>query len=168
MLSPLTKIARMVLKQRRKSKFSQRQLAAEVGCSQPYLAQVETGVRPISKNIAQKLEVVFKVKPGTYTQVVFRRGRPPRGAEARQALGQIRRATGKAPRALESVGPPKHPRADRVSGLEDPLWPIGIYLGEEAARQVRQLEALRPRRGSRPRVPVGDNGGPARITIGAS
>ena len=50
------------------------------------LAQVETGVRPISKKIAQKLEVIFKVKPGKYTQVVFRRGRPPRGAEARQAL----------------------------------------------------------------------------------
>ncbi len=82
MLSPLTKNARMVLKQRRKSKFSQRQLAAKVGCSQPYLAQVETGKRPISKRIAEKMEVVFGVKPGKYTWAV----RPPRGAEARQAL----------------------------------------------------------------------------------
>ena len=70
------------------------------------LAQVETGVRPISKRIAEKLEVVFKVKRGTYTRAVFPRGRPPRGAEASQALRQISRATGKAPRALESVGPP--------------------------------------------------------------
>ena len=144
MLSPLIKIARMVLRERRERKLSQRQLAAKVGCSQPYLAQVETGVRPISKKIAQKLEVVFGVKRGRYTQAVFRRGRPPRGAEAQQALRQIQQATGKAPRALESSGPPSFPRADRVSGLEDPLWPIGIYLGEEAARLVRQLEALRP------------------------
>jgi transcriptional regulator with XRE-family HTH domain len=133
MLSPLIKIARMVLRERRERKLSQRQLAAKVGCSQPYLAQVETGVRPISKKIAQKLEVVFGVKRGRYTQAVFRRGRPPRGAEAQQALRQIQQATGKAPRALESSGPPSFPRADRVSGLEDPLWPIGIYLGEEAA-----------------------------------
>ena len=89
------------------------------------LAQVETGVRPISKRIAEKLEVVFK--------------------EARQALRQIGRATGKAPRALESVGPPKHPRADRVFGLENQFWPMGPHLGEEAARKARQLEALRPR-----------------------
>ncbi|MDP2325811.1 MAG: helix-turn-helix transcriptional regulator [Gammaproteobacteria bacterium] len=135
----------MVLRKRRKSKFSQRQLAAKVGCSQPYLAQVETGVRPISKRIAEKLEVVFKVKRGTYTKAVFPRGRPPRGAEARQALRQIGLATGKAPRALESVGPPTHPRADRVFGLENQFWPIGPHLGAEAARQVRQLEALRPR-----------------------
>ena len=133
-----------MVRQRRERKLSQRQLAAEVGCSQPYLAQVETGVRPISKRIAEKLEVVFGVKPGRYTQAVFRRGRPPRGAEARQALRQISRAAGMAPRALEPVGPPRFPRADRVSGLENPLWPMAPHLGAEAARQVTQLEAQRP------------------------
>ncbi len=86
MLSPLIKIARMILRKRGERKLSQRQLAAEVGCSQPYLAQVETGVRPISRKIAEKLETVFKVKPGTYTQVFFRRGRPPSGAATRGAL----------------------------------------------------------------------------------
>ena len=76
MLSPLTRIARAVVRKRNSLRLSQRQVARLVGCSQSYLAQVETGRRPISRRVAERLESAFKVKAGTYTRAEFRRGRP--------------------------------------------------------------------------------------------
>ena len=76
MLSPLTRIARAVVRKRNSLRLSQRQVARLVGCSQSYLAQVETGRRPISRRMAERLESAFKVKAGTYTRAEFRRGRP--------------------------------------------------------------------------------------------
>ena len=140
----MVRIARAILKRRQVLKLSQRRVAAALGCSQPYLAQVETGRRPVSRRIAEKLESVFRVKRGSYTKVVFRRGRPAVSPSARQALCEIRRAQGAAPRALPLLGVPQHPRPDCASGLENPLWPIAIHLGEQAAREVRDLEKLRP------------------------
>ena len=64
-------------------------------------------------------------------------------------MRQISQATGNAPRALESVGPPRFPRADRVGGPDDPFWKM--------APQVLVLVS-----------PVGDNGGPAMSIIGAT
>ena len=144
MLPPMFRIARAILKRRRTLKLSQRRVAASVGCSQPYLAQVETGRRPVSRKIAERLESVFRVKPGSYTNVVFRRGRPALSKGARGALREIRRARGAALRSFPQLGPPKHARPDRASGLENPLWPIAIHLGEEAGQEVRRLEKLRP------------------------
>ena len=144
MLPPLIRIARAILKRRQALKLSQRQVARAIGCSQPYLAQVETGRRPVSRRIAEALESVFRVKPGCYTKVVFRRGRPALSPDARRALREIRRAQGAAPRTLPLLGDPLHPRADLASGLDNPLWPIAIHLGEQAAQEVKNLEKLRP------------------------
>ena len=140
----MIRIARAIVKRRRHLKLSQRRVAAAVGCSQPYLAQVETGRRPISRRIAERLESVFKVKRGSYTRVVFRRGRPALPQSTRRALREIRRAQGADPRPFPPLGEPSHPRSDRASGLENPLWPIAIHLGEQAAREVKALEQLRP------------------------
>ena len=98
----------------------------------------------MSRKIAERLESVFKVKPGSYTNVVFRRGRPTLSPTARRVLREIRRAKGAAPRALPFLGAPQYPRADRASGLDNPLWPIAIHLGGQAAQEVRNLEKLRP------------------------
>ena len=144
MLPPMIRIARAIQKRRQTLKLSQRRVAAALGCSQPYLAQVETGRRPVSRKIAEKLESVFRVKPGSYTNVTFRRGRPALSPNARRALREIRRAQGAAPRALPLLGEPPHPRPDRASGLDNPLWPIAIHLGAQAAQEVRNLEKLRP------------------------
>ena len=144
MLPPMIRIARAILKRRQALKLSQRKVAAALGCSQPYVAQVETGRRPVSRRIAEKLESVFRVKPGSYTKVTFRRGRPALGKSARRALREIRRAQGSAPRPFPQLGRPQHPRPDRASGLGNPLWPIAIHLGEKAAREVKSLEQLRP------------------------
>ena len=64
MLSPLTLIARKVLKRRRSLGFTQTRVAELVGCSQAYLAQVETGVRPISRRCALWDFVRYHVVPG--------------------------------------------------------------------------------------------------------
>ena len=144
MLPPMIRIARAIVKRRQALKLSQRRVAAAVGCSQPYLAQVETGRRPVSRRIGAKLESFFRVKRGSYTGVVFRRGRPALAKGARRALREIRRAQGSAPRPFPQLGQPEHPRSDRASGLENPLWPMGIHLGEKAAGEVRALEQLRP------------------------
>ena len=144
MLSPMIRIARAIVKRRQVLKLSQRRVAAALGCSQPYLAQVETGRRPVSRKIAERLESVFRVKAGCYTNVTFRRGRPSLGKVARRALREIRRAKGADPRPFPKLGLPHHPRPDRASGLENPLWPMAIHLGEKAAREVKSLEQLRP------------------------
>ena len=91
MLPPMIRIARAIKKRRQALKLSQRRVAATLGCSQPYLAQVETGCRPVSRRIAERLELVFRVKAGSYTNVIFRRGRPALGKMARRALRDIRR-----------------------------------------------------------------------------
>ena len=144
MLPPMIRIVRAILKRRQALKLSQRRVAAALGCSQPYLAQVETGRRPVSRKIAEKLESVFRVKAGSYTNVVFRRGRPALSPGARRALREIRRAQGAAPRELPLLGVPQYPRPDCAGGLANPLWPIAIHLGAQAAQEVRELEKLRP------------------------
>src|ERR1017187_8771454 len=140
MLPPLIRIARLIRKRRQLLRFSQRRVAGAVGCSQSYLAQVETGRRPVSRQFAERLECLFQVKPGSYTNgVTFRRGRPKLARETQRALREIRRARGTARRCLSHVGAPRCPRPDRAGGLENPLWPIAIHLGPEAGREVRRL-----------------------------
>lgn len=74
---PLSDIAMMVRKQRIDLGLSQRQVARSVNCSQSYIAQVEAGTRPISRNLAEQLEKLFKLRKGSYTKhAVFVRGRP--------------------------------------------------------------------------------------------
>ena len=87
MISPLARVA-VVLRQRRKSlRWSQRRVAKQVGCSQSYLAQVETGVRPVSRQLAEKLERLLGVSGGL-VGVAFLRGRPPLRVETRAVMRQ--------------------------------------------------------------------------------
>jgi transcriptional regulator with XRE-family HTH domain len=140
----MTIIVRAIVKRRRLLKLSQRRVARAVGCNQSYLAQVETGRRPISGRVAEKLESLLKVKPGSYSKAPVRRGRPPLSRETCRALREIRRARGAAPRSFPQLGRPRHPRPDRASGLKNQLWPIALHLGPEAAQEVNHLERMRP------------------------
>ena len=139
----MTRIVRAIVARRRSLKLSQRRVAGAVGCNQSYLAQVETGRRPISRRFAERLESVFQVEPGSYTGARFRRGRPPLDREARQALREIRRARGAAPRAFPQLGRPRHRRPDRAKGWKNPFWPVARYLGAQAVQEVQRLERLR-------------------------
>lgn len=144
MLSPLILIAGMARKQRLKLKMTQRAVARKVGCSQPYVAQVERGRRPISRALAEKLEMLFGVRKGAYTTARFFRGRPALSPQSRHVLKMMRMSQGAPVRVLSPGPPPRYPRSDRVAGLADPFDPIDAHLGEQAGKEVRELEALRP------------------------
>lgn len=145
MLSPLARIAALARKKRLQLKLSQRVLARKLGCSQPYIAQVETGRRPISRRFAERLETAFGVKPGSYTKVTFLRGRPALTEQSREALRLIRRASGQPAPPPRPMLKPRYPRPGRVSGLRNPFWPIPPHLGPEVADDIEELERLRHR-----------------------
>jgi len=142
MLSPRIKLVRKLLKARLKNRLSQRQVAARAGFSQPYLAQVESGIRPISKNAAHQLERIYGARAGTYTKGAGQRGRPAFSAETAAAMREF-------PRAIQQfwqkakVRIPTHQQPHQVKRADDPLWPMAIHLGPEAAEEVVRLEKLR-------------------------
>ena len=143
MQSVMVQIARAIRKRRRFLKLTQTGVAAMVGCSQAYLAQVETGRLPLSRRFAEKVEVFFGVRPGSYGHVSFRRGRPTVTRETSRALRHIRFAQGPAPRPFPALGTPRHPHRERARGLKDPLAAMGGHLGGEAGFEVESLELLR-------------------------
>lgn len=124
--------------------WTQRQVAQRLGCSQPYVAQVETGHRPVSRRIAEKLEEFFGVAAGTYTNANFVRGRPPLTEEARQVLRHLREALSEPLSIPLGRRAPRNPRSDLGKPREDALGPMGPFLGEKAGALVRRLELQRP------------------------
>ncbi len=117
MLSPLAQIAVLVRQKRKALGLSQRQVATQAGCSQSYLAQIETGVRPISLRLAVRLEKLFGMPVGRYQRAKFLRGRPRLTEASRAILQRIRRAGGRRPWQYLPMGKPRYPRPDRISGL---------------------------------------------------
>ena len=142
MLAPSWKAAKDIRNTRLRRGLSQHQLAAQAGFKQPYLAQIEKGVRSISLKFAIILERILEVKPGRFSRGCLRRGRQQLTPATRQALRQLRRGLRQfwAPARLTL---PKYPQPHRVHRLEDPLWPMSVHLGENAGKEVRQLELLR-------------------------
>lgn len=143
MLTPLMKIARDIRRIRCDRRISQRALAISVGCSQPYLVQIETGKRPVSQRIAQKLEVALGVSKGRFTKAVFVRGRPPLTQESRRILAQLRGAQGLPSSKHDYKNAPEFPRSSQKWKPENPFWPMALHLGEAAGLEVRQLEQQR-------------------------
>ncbi|MBT9583544.1 helix-turn-helix transcriptional regulator [bacterium] len=115
MLSPLTSMARAIRRARFKRKLTQSAVAKRsVGCGQSYVAQVEGGRCPCSRPIAEKLEMLLKVKRGTLTRFDFPRGRPRLNDKTRMALNCIREAVA------------DHPECDLPSSghrpVPGPVW----------------------------------------------
>ena len=135
-------MAHKIRRRRVQMKLSQRAVAKSVGCVQSYVAQVEGGRCPCSRRVAEKLELLFKVKRGTFTRFEFPRGRPRLQNSAKQILGQIRCAVKSQPDTdLAPIGrAPAYPRSNLVKPVENPFWPMGIHLGQRAADEVLRLE----------------------------
>ena len=76
MLSMQRKLAKRLISARMRRGLSQREVAVRAGFRQPYLAQVERGVRPISARALARLEDVYQVQFGKLSAGVGRRGRP--------------------------------------------------------------------------------------------
>ena len=144
MLAPFSLIANLIRFRRGGLGWTQRQVAQRLGCSQAYVAQVETGHRPVSRRIAEKLEELFGVAAGTYTNANFVRGRPPLTEEARQVLRHLREAVSEPLPMTLSGRAPRNPRSDLSKPREDALGPMGPLLGQKAGALVRRLEMQRP------------------------
>lgn len=142
MLSARIKLARMLLKARQKKNLSQRQVAARAGFAQPYLAQIESGIRPISRRAAHLLEDIYGVKTGQFSRGTGQRGRPALWTKTAEAMREFRRGSRQVWKVSE-VRIPKHQQPHQVRRSGDPLWPMSIHLGPQAGAEVRQLEKLR-------------------------
>jgi len=139
MLSPCQKVARDVRRVRLARELSQRQLGQLAGFAQPYLCQVEKGVRAISVKAARKLELALELKEGRFCK-------PLRNRESRKLWAATRAALrdfGRQIREFVKGEKPWVEQPHQCFSLENPLWPMGVHLGEEAAEEVRQLELLR-------------------------
>ncbi|MBN9414810.1 MAG: helix-turn-helix transcriptional regulator [Candidatus Eremiobacteraeota bacterium] len=142
MLSAQAKLARRLKKCRSKKDWSQREVAAQAGFSQSYLAQVEKGSRPISGRYLNKLENIYGVKFGKLWAGVGKRGRPAHTAMTKRALREFGRAI------CEFWGrgviqTPSHPQPHQEFRSDNPLWPMALHLGESAGAEVLELERLR-------------------------
>lgn len=147
MLSPFQKVARDIRRRRLAHGLSQRQLSNQAGFCQPYLAQVEKGVRPISIKAAEKLELALKLKPGRLSNRLRSRESRRLWKETREALRDFGRGIRQFVARGGSSEKPPHQQPHQCITLENPLWPMGVHLGEEAADEVRQLELLRQDQG---------------------
>lgn len=135
MLSPSMKIARSIRDIRVRRNLTQRQLAALVGCSQPYLAQIERGQRPVSQKFAGLLEEALKQKAGAFSGAPPRSGRRPLGP----GLDLLRLLRHRLEVEVDEV-PPEEPRVRRQWGMENTLASLGKEAGPEAAKEVARLE----------------------------
>ena len=134
-------VARRIRKRRMALGISRRSLGRSVGCSYAYLYQVETGLRPLSPELAPRVEAALRVRAGSL-RLDTRRGRPPLGPGTRRVLKALRGARGARAGAVAGRVP-AHPRPDWGKRDENPFWPMALHLGERAGQRVRQLEKVR-------------------------
>lgn len=139
MLSPFQKVARQIRRTRLDQNLSQRKLSELAGFQQPYLCQVETGVRTISFGAARKLELALGLQPGKFCKQLESKESRKLWAVTRAALREF----GRGIRTFVEGEKPRFEQCHQCFSLDNPLWPMGIHLGEEAAEEVGQLELLR-------------------------
>lgn len=141
MLSSQQKLAKRLIRLRVSKDLSQRDVAERAGFAQPYLAQVEGGVRPISARFLRQLEAIYSKKLSAQLwRVLGRRGRPRHTQNTRLALAEL---FGSSSAAAVKAGPPKYAQPHQVRRASDPLWPMALHLSSEARGEVELLEKLR-------------------------
>ena len=66
-LADVTKRSGVVLRGLRlRDVLTQAELARRLGCPQPWISQMESGIRPIGKKIAARLSKAFKTDPKVF------------------------------------------------------------------------------------------------------
>lgn len=140
MLSYQQKLAKRLIRMRLQCSLSQREAAMEAGFAQPYLVQIEKGIRPVSASALAKLERVYGKKVSRQLwKGIGRRGRRRFTVETRRALAEL----GASIREFCETEVPKHPQPHQVQRSSDPLWPMALHLSAEAREEVELLEKLR-------------------------
>lgn len=140
MISPMDKVAQALRARRKGEGWSQRGVAQGVGCSQPYLSQVERGRRPLSEKMALRLEEFLEC-PGLFTTAPFLKGRPPLtdiSREARRTLIQGAVTPVDLPPDLERK--PCHHQLHQKWGVEDRLSGLRAVYAEETGDMLERLE----------------------------
>lgn len=82
--SPLDSLGGFIAEQRRSAELSLRQLAAKAGVSNPYLSQIERGLRKPSAEVLQQLAKALRVSAESlYVRagILDEEDRPPTGVE---------------------------------------------------------------------------------------
>lgn len=136
----MDKVAQALRARRKAEGWSQRGLAQGVGCSQPYLSQVERGRRPLSEKMALRLEE-FLESPGLFTTAPFLKGRPPLtdiSRETRRTL--IRGAVTPSDLPPELGRKPRHQQLHQKWGVEDRLSGLTTVYSEETGDMLERLE----------------------------
>ena len=145
MLTPLDLLARRMRDARQYYGLTQRRLAAAVGCDQSYIAQVERNHRPPSPWLAQRLEELYELEPGTFTNSPFFRGRPRLSPESKLVKKELRLAVPLGTPFQHPPAKPRYPRNNVTYGLKNPFG--GIKAGTNLASDLCRLEGMRPHDG---------------------
>lgn len=135
----MEQVALTLRRRRRELRKTQKCVAEQVGCSQPYLSQVERGRRPLSEKMALRLELNLEI-PGLLTTAPFLKGRPRLTEVSRKTTKNLRQ--GAAP-VVETAPIDRKPRFHQLHqqwGVEDRLAGLGRVFGENAARLLEVLE----------------------------
>lgn len=120
--------------------MSQRELSSKAGFQQPYLAQGEKGVRPISLKAAERVETALMLKAGRISKFLRSKESRRLWEESRAALRDFGRGNRQ---FVEVATKPRIQQPHQRITLENLLWPMAVHLGAEAAEEVKQLELLR-------------------------
>ncbi|MFN8610406.1 MAG: helix-turn-helix transcriptional regulator [Vulcanimicrobiota bacterium] len=142
MLTPLDLLARAMREARKHHRLTQRQQAWRLGCNQSYIAQVERNHRPPSPWLAQRMEELYELQPGTFTDSTFFRGRPRLSAESKLVKRELRLATPLRQSFAFPLQRPRWPLANVTYGLENPF--AGIKPNTELDEHLKVVEMLRP------------------------
>ncbi|MCW5871319.1 MAG: helix-turn-helix transcriptional regulator [Candidatus Eremiobacteraeota bacterium] len=136
----MDKVVQALRARRRAEGLTQRAVAHGVGCSQPYLSQVERGRRPLSEKMALRLEEFLEC-PGLFTTAPFLKGRPPMTDTSkviRRSLIQGAVAPTDPPPDLGRR--PRHSQVHQKWGVEDRLSGLTTVFREETGDMLERLE----------------------------
>lgn len=142
MISPMEKVVQILRTRRINLEMTQKKVAHHVGCSQPYLSQVERGRRPLSEKMALRLEELLEI-PGMLTTAPFLKGRPRLTDCSKKTTGVLRRGAEPLVATPSLDRKPIFHQVHQQWGVEDRLAGLGRFFGEEADRLVGELEELK-------------------------
>jgi transcriptional regulator with XRE-family HTH domain len=102
--APAERLGEIIRRQRELSELSMRQFATLAGISNPYLSQIERGLREPSERVLDAIAAALQVSADTlYEQAGMTVGEEPEASAVEEAIREDRRLTGRQRQALLEV-----------------------------------------------------------------
>jgi transcriptional regulator with XRE-family HTH domain len=102
--APAERLGEIIRRQRELSELSMRQFASLAGISNPYLSQIERGLREPSERVLDSIAAALQVSADTlYEQAGMTVGEEPETSAVEQAVREDPRLTGRQRQALLEV-----------------------------------------------------------------